>query len=322
MESYEDSRKQSAFIPDREVKGIIKSTSKFFKTIANELKEGDLGDEETVQEIVLGAKFIKEQMDKILYFINPDRVEDKKPAQSLAFNLPRSDDEEEDLENKAEGGSSQEEEFGRSGEVDQPERTAITKKEEEEKNDLKKEIEELQNENENLGREKENLQLAIVGLEEKVEKLSKSVNLAGPYIDWVNQHVDLEKWELCPGAFMKHEKIEKTLLTEKKLELGVSVFAHSHIQARKFSKDGDFLYFSPVVAQMTHKDTGKVYQGQWLNKRPSGLGKMYIPDEDVCEYYEGEFLDGKCQGFARMIDSNDGRSVIGEFKLNRMIKER
>lgn len=47
---------------------------------------------------------------------------------------------------------------------------------------------------------------------------------------------------------------------------------------------------------MKEKDRGFVYQGQWINGKPDGYGKIYFPNGEL---FEGEFIDGKAAGPGR-----------------------
>lgn len=55
---------------------------------------------------------------------------------------------------------------------------------------------------------------------------------------------------------------------------------------------------------MPMKETtrGFIYQGEWINQKPDGFGKIYFPNG---EYFEGEFNEGKAKGFGRFFYNNN-----------------
>jgi hypothetical protein len=59
--------------------------------------------------------------------------------------------------------------------------------------------------------------------------------------------------------------------------------------------------------------TGVVYEGEWFNSKPHGLGKNYYPSGG---YYEGTFTAGLPNGYGRFINPN-GHYYQGEVKCGR-----
>lgn len=54
-----------------------------------------------------------------------------------------------------------------------------------------------------------------------------------------------------------------------------------------------------------------IYLGYWKNDKPNGKGKLIYHKGD---YYEGDFVDGKIEGFGHYINEINGISYIGTWK--------
>lgn len=59
--------------------------------------------------------------------------------------------------------------------------------------------------------------------------------------------------------------------------------------------------------------TGVIYEGQWYNSKPHGIGKNFYPSGG---FYEGTFTAGLPNGYGRFINAN-GHYYQGDVKYGR-----
>ena len=78
--------------------------------------------------------------------------------------------------------------------------------------------------------------------------------------------------------------------------------------------------FSGEINEITNERHGRgiqnypdksIYLSYWKNDKPNGKGKMIYPKGD---YYEGDFVEGRIEGFGAYTSISNGPSYVGQWK--------